>query len=182
MIQMDDTAFDDALNDPYFTLDTCNITYNHIKAAIIRGFFCPTCAKATVYGRLLSTDILGPYAQIGRTQHVMAYWYHDHATKYALLFHYQTGNELAIEHLQSLVQTEFSGDTKLIAYHADSGKNLINKKTRDLFTANGTTFTWSPAYKQSMNGSAERLIGIIDTSAACLLYESGRLLMCRGSL
>ena len=33
--------------------------------------------------------------------------------------------------------------------------------------------------QQSMNGSAERLIGIIDTTAACLIYESGRPHMCR---
>ena len=67
----------------------------------------------------------------------------------------------------------------MIAYHSDGGKNLISKDTRDLLTANGTTFTWSPAYKQSMNGSAERLIGIVYTYEACLLHESGRPLMCR---
>jgi hypothetical protein len=101
----------------------------------------------------------------------MAHWFHDSATKYAWLYHYQTGMEGAIDHLKSLIQSEFSGDTQMLAYHADGGKNLISKDTRDFLTANGTTYTWSPAYKQAMNGSAERLIGIIDTSTACLLHN-----------
>ena len=109
----------------------------------------------------------------------MAHWYHDHATKYAWSYHYKTGNERAIDHLKTLVQTEFNSDTKLTAYHADGGKNLISKDTRDFLTTNGTTYTWSPAYKQAMNGSTERLIGIIDAYAACLLQESGRPLICR---
>ena len=259
MIQMDDSAFDDAFNDKYFSTDTCNMihldatseaevppdtvlyaasakivdtvradherlghipllqlkkmiqenmvspsgssnkaqllsTFLQIKAAISKGFFCSTCAivkntrrtpaarvypKATVYGGIISTDISGPYAQIGPTQNDMAPWFHDSATKYAWLYHYQTGREKAIDHLQSLVQLEFSSDTKLTAYHADGGKNLISKDTRDFLTANGTTFTWSPAYKQAMNGSAERLIGIVDTYTACLLHESGRPLIFR---
>ena len=159
-------------------------TFSQIKAAISTGFFCPTCAivknsrrtpaprtypKSTVYGGLISTDISGPYAQVGPTQHNMAHWFHDSATKYAWLYHYQSGQVLAIDHLKSLIASDFSGDTKMIAYHADGGKNLISKDTRDLLTTNGTTYTWSPAYKQSMNGSAERLIGIIDTSTACVL-------------
>ena len=87
--------------------------------------------------------------------------------------------ERAIDHLKSLIQLEFSGDCKMIAYHADCGKNLISKDTRDFLTTNSTTYTWSPAYKQSMNGSAERLIGIVDTYTACLLHESGRPLIFR---
>lgn len=75
----------------------------------------------------------------------MSHWYHDHAIKYAWLFHYQTGTELAIDHLQSLVQTEFSGDIKLMVYHADGDKNLISKDTRDFLTASGTWYTGSSA-------------------------------------
>ena len=67
----------------------------------------------------------------------------------------------------------------MIAYHAEKKKNLISQDTRDFLTDNGTTFIWSPAYKQSMNGSAERLIGIVDTYTACLLHESGRPLIFR---
>ena len=181
---------------PYGTSDRAQLlsTFNQIKAAISKGFFCPTCAivknarrtpaprvfpKATVYGGLISTDISGPYAQVGPTSNNMAHWYHDHATKYAWLYHYQPGQAKAIDHLKSLITLEFSGDTKLIAYHADGGKNLISMDTRDFLTTNGTTYTWSPAYKQSMNGSAERLIGIVDTYAACLLHDSGRPLIFR---
>ena len=181
---------------PHGTSDRAQLlsTFNQIKAAISKGFFCPTCAivknarrtpaprifpKATVYGGLISTDISGPYAQVGPTQNNMAHWYHDHATKYAWIYHYQTGTAKAIDHLKLLITLEFSGDTKLIAYHADGGKNLISMDTRDFLTTNGTTYTWSPAYKQSMNGSAERLIGIVDTYAACLLHDSGRPLIFR---
>ena len=91
----------------------------------------------------------------------MTHWFHDGAVNYAWIYHYQTSHERAIDHLKSLIASEFSGDTKMIAYHADGGKNLRSRDTRDLLTANNTTFTWSPAYKQSMNVSAERLIGII---------------------
>jgi len=169
-------------------------TFSQIKTAISRGFFCPTCAivknarrtpaprvfpKSTIYGGLISTDISGPYAQVGPTLSNMIHWFHDHATKYAWLYHYQTGTERAIDHLKSLIQLEFSGDSKMIAYHADGGKNLISHDTREFLTDNGTTYTWSPAYKQAMKGSAERLIGIIDTYAACLLQESGRPLIFR---
>ena len=158
MIQMNETAFDNAYNDPYFSRDTCNMihmdntskpevnddtvlyaasakivdtvradhenlghipllqlkkmiqtniisphgasdraqllsTFNQIKAAIARGFFCPTCAivenscrtpaprvypKATVYGGLISTDISGPYAQVGPTSNNMVHWFYKY--------------------------------------------------------------------------------------------------------
>ena len=71
----------------------------------------------------------------------MVHWFHDSATKYAWLYHYQTGMEGAINHLKFLIQLEFSGDSKMIAYHADGGKNLISKDTRDFLTTNGTTYS-----------------------------------------
>ena len=91
-------------------------TFLQIKAAISKGFFCPTRAivknarrtpaarvypKSTVFGGLIATDISGPYAQVGPTQHDMAHWYHDSATKYVWLYHYQTGRKKKLSTIYS---------------------------------------------------------------------------------
>ncbi|KAI0993276.1 hypothetical protein K3495_g14908, partial [Podosphaera aphanis] len=75
--------------------------------------------------------------------------------------------------LREIIATiELESGEKVVYFRADNGKSEFGTEFTNMLTERGIQFEPCPPYKHSMNGVAERAIGLISTYARSMLYES----------
>ncbi|KAI0993135.1 hypothetical protein K3495_g15049, partial [Podosphaera aphanis] len=80
--------------------------------------------------------------------------------------------EVARNLKEIIAQVELESGQKLVYFRADNGKSEFGSEITDMLSEKGVQFEPCPPYKHSMNGVAERAIGIIATYARSMLFEA----------
>ncbi|KAI0992438.1 hypothetical protein K3495_g15747, partial [Podosphaera aphanis] len=73
---------------------------------------------------------------------------------------------------QIIASVELQSGNKLCYMRADNGKSEFGPAFTDFLKERGTQFEPCPPYKHSMNGVAERAIGLLSTYARSMLFEA----------